>query len=418
MSILVFHPSVAPFVQQAAISIHEIGQLDCFATTVRDDPASLMQRAVCALASVAGRDLRPRFARRAITGIPAEKIESYPWRELLRLGIADIDSDGRLTDMVWEWSETGFDRAVAASIHPGLGGVYGFEHSSLATFRRAKELGLRVAYDVPAPEADYVKKLLETEMEKFPELRSAYSRHTAKRDPRRIARRHEEWNCADVVVTASRFTRDSYEAAGLDTAKAKIVPYGAPPVDPAGAGMPVEDRPTFIYAGTFSIRKGAHYLLEAWRRGGLGRHARLLVFGSNTLPERVLRPLPDGIELRGSISREALLQELRRADALVFPTLCDGFGMVATEAWSCGLPVIATDRAGASDLLRHEENGLLIRAGDANAIQEALEWCLAHRPQLRAMREAAAATAARWQWSDYRRELALTLSNAGFFGTP
>ena len=418
MSVLLFHPSVAPFVQHAAAALHEAGQLDRFVTTVRDDPDSILQRAAGHLSAVLGGDLRSRFRRRAVTEVPADKVESRPWGELLRLSASMIDIDGRLTDLVWEWAETGFDRGVAARLPPGLTGVYGFEHSSLATFRRARQLGLRVAYDVPAPEAGFVKQLLDREMERFPELRTNYDRHTDKRDPRRIARRHEEWKCADVVITASRFTRDSYAAAGLDVGKAKIVPYGAPPVVATSADMPATERPTFVCAGTFSIRKGAHYLLDAWRQGNLGRHARLLVFGAVALPERVLRPLPDGVELRGSIPRDALLGEMHRADALVFPTLCDGFGMVATEAWACGLPVITTDRAGASDQLRHEENGLLIRAGDTTAIREALEWCLVQRPRLRAMREAAAATAAHWQWSDYRRALATALREAGFFDKP
>ena len=154
---------------------------------------------------------------------------------------------------------------------------------------------------------------------------------------------------------------------------------------------------------------------EAWRRGGLGRHARLRVFGAIALPERVTHPLPDGVEFRGSIPRAELMEHYRASDALIFPTLCDGFGMVATEAWSRGLPVLTTDCAGASDLLRHQQNGLLLRAGDADAILSTIEWCLAHRAELRAMREAALATAAQWQWPDYRRRLAEVLRDGGLF---
>ena len=106
------------------------------------------------------------------------------------------------------------------------------------------------------------------------------------------------------------------------------------------------------------------------------------------LPERLMNPLPAGVELRGSVPRAELLENYRAADALIFPTLCDGFGLVATEAWSRGVPVITTDRAGAADLLKPDHNGLLIRAGDSAAIAAAIEWCLDHRAELRAMREA------------------------------
>jgi len=100
----------------------------------------------------------------------------------------------------------------------------------------------------------------------------------------------------------------------------------------------------------------------------------------------------------------------------MFPTLYDGFGMVVTEAWSRGLPVITTEMAGASDLLRPHQNGLLIKAASADAIGSALEWCMTHRGELRAMRKDALATAAAWQWSDYRNTLAGVLRERGMFG--
>ncbi len=413
-----FHPSVAPFVQQAARTVHEAGQLARFVTTVHDQPASLAQRTLAQLGRLAGRDLSPQFRRRAVTEMPPELVHSHPWGEVLRLAVGAFDRDGRPTDFIWEKTEHAFDRRVSRSLTPDLTGVYGFEHSSLATFRRARDLGLRVAYDVPAPDSEYVHALLDRELERFPELRTAYRRHTATREPLRLARRRAEWQAADLVIAASRFTRHTYARAGLDATKVRVVPYGAPPPAPRDTTLVASSSTaplTLLWAGTFSIRKGAHYLLEAWRSASLGRHARLKIFGAIDLPDRLLQPLPEGVSVHGSIPRAALLDEYRRADALIFPTLCDGFGMVATEAWSCGLPVITTACAGAADLLKPRENGLLLPAGNADAIAAAVQWCLDHRAELAAMRESALATAAGWQWSDYRRALAAALRDAGFF---
>jgi len=331
-----------------------------------------------------------------------------------------IARDGRLTDFVWERTEIGFDRLVARKLHRGLTGVYGYEHSSRFTFERARDLGLKVAYEMPAPETRFVQQILNAEMSRFPELRTAYHRYTAKREDRRNARRRAEWHCADIVIAASAYTKQSFASAGLDVGKVQIVPLGSPVVaarDEALRTAAAQNAPlTFLWAGTFGIRKGAHYLLEAWRAGGFGRHARLKVFGAVALPDRVLHPLPEGVELGGSISRTELMAHYRDSDALVFPTLCDGWGMVVTEAWSRGLPVITTDCAGAADLLKNGQNGLLIRAGDAHAIAESLNWCLANRDKLRAMRESALATAANWQWADYRVMLAGVLRRAHLFG--
>ncbi len=49
------------------------------------------------------------------------------------------------------------------------------------------------------------------------------------------------------------------------------------------------------------------------------------------------------------------------ADAFVFPTQYDAFGMVITEAMACGLPVITTASAGASDLIQHGRTGFVVR---------------------------------------------------------
>ena len=420
MSVVIFHTTVAPPDQQAARALLEAGQLERFVTTVCDDPESLVQRSVTALGRLAGRDMAPRFKRRSVTEVPRESVRTHPWGEYLRLAVGSADRDGRLTDFVWERTELAFDRSVARGLHPGLSGVYGYEHSSLFTFERARALGLRIAYEMPAPESRYSQRIIDAELEKFPEIRTAYHGYTAKREARRISRRMAEWEIADVVIAASNYTKRSFASAGLDVTKVRIVPLGAPPVPPADqmgdGGAASGDKPTFLWAGTFGIRKGAHLLLDAWRTGSFGRRARLKVYGAVTLPERALRPLPDGVELCGAVSRAELMAQYRGSDALIFPTLSDGWGMVATEAWSRGLPVIMTEAAGACDLLRDRENGLLIRAGDSAAISEALEWCLAHPAELRSMRQASALTASGWQWADYRRLLAETLRGANLFG--
>jgi glycosyltransferase involved in cell wall biosynthesis len=419
MSILVFQTSVAPHVQQAARAIFEAGQLERFITSVRDNPGSLLQRAASSLGRMLGRDFPAQFRRRAVTEIPLEKVESHPLGEWLRIGAMAADRSGRLGDLVWERTERSFDRMVARRLSASLSAVYGFEHSSQYTFERARSIGLRTVYDVPAPETYFVHRLMEAEMERFPELTPLDYRQTKVHEERRIARRRAEWNLSDLILVNSKFTRESYERAGLSCENVRVANLGAPPpvsIDVCAAAGSSDGPTTFIWAGTFGIRKGAHYLLDAWRAGNFGRRARLRVYGAVALPDRVVNPLPEGVELCGSIPRAQLYEQYMSADALVFPTLCDGFGMVATEAWSRGLPVITTDRAGVVDLLRPGRNGLLVRAGDVASLRESIDWCISNRPALRAMREDCIATAAGWQWSDYRTQHAGFLRAAGMFG--
>ncbi len=153
--------------------------------------------------------------------------------------------------------------------------------------------------------------------------------------------------------------------------------------------------------------KGAPYLLEAWRRLKAGPAARLDVYGGVLLPSEIVGA-PEGIAFHGSVPQARLFSAFADADILVLPTLSDGFGMVVLEAMAHGLPVIVSDQAGAAEAVTGE-NGLVVPAGDAAALCEALRWCLDNRDRVAAMRHAALDTARSRQWPDYRRDLVAAL---------
>lgn len=59
-----------------------------------------------------------------------------------------------------------------------------------------------------------------------------------------------------------------------------------------------------------------------------------------------------------------LARYYRAADAFVFPTTYDAFGMVALEAMASGLAVFSSDRAGVSELIHHGRDGFVIALDD------------------------------------------------------
>jgi glycosyltransferase involved in cell wall biosynthesis len=402
---------VAPHIQQDALALWESGQLHHFRTAFHYDSNRNWQKLLKGLGRMVGTDFDRELRKRSLESALLPFTSNDATGELLRLFADKIDRSHRLGDLVWEKTELSFDRSVARHcLAPDVEAVFGYEHACLETFRQAKRSGRKTAYVLPAPEAGSVNRMMEDEAAKFPVLRTPLLEHTIPRESRRAVRRENEWKLADTIMVASAFTRDTYSAAGRDISRVKVIPLGAPPPENEqvclAGGSSLTAKPIFLWAGTFGVRKGAHYLIQAWRDGNLGRYATLKVFGSIGLPDELMFPLPAGVELGGAIPRSELMQEYLKADALVFPTLCDGFGMVATEAWSRGLPVITTPSAGVAQSLSDGVNGLLIPAGNAEALRHALEWCIKHRDELRAMRKAARESAAAWQWSDYRQEVA------------
>ena len=104
---------------------------------------------------------------------------------------------------------------------------------------------------------------------------------------------------------------------------------------------------------------------------------RLTVIGAER--EDVLRYLADPellrwIDIRGRVSGESLWSELHEADVLCAPSLSgESFGMVLTEAFAAGTPVIASDIAGYSDVVTDGVDGLLVPPGDPQRLAEELQ---------------------------------------------
>jgi glycosyltransferase involved in cell wall biosynthesis len=312
-------------------------------------------------------------------------------------------------DRLFHWARDGFEQWVSRQLD-GLDLIYGYEYGSLGIFQRARQLGVRTVYDLPSPEHDFVERLLAPEYARFPELITPYRRYTAARQDERTARRRQEWELADLVIANSSFTAESWKAAGWGERPVAVVPYGAPPpIEAAGEGPPSRQL-RLLWAGTFSIRKGAHLLLEAVRQLSVCPADLVIdVYGAQGLPASLLATAPENLIFHGSIPRPELLDRMQHAHALLFPTLCDGFGLVVNEAFSQGLPVITTTRAGAADLVRPGENGWLIEAGSAEVIASVIEQALKDPGALNSLRPAALACAAKWQWSDYRNRMAALL---------
>ncbi|MEO0843081.1 MAG: glycosyltransferase family 4 protein [Cyanobacteria bacterium J06632_19] len=405
--ILVTHLLPGPFVQQVAIALFEHKMLAGFATTLIDKPNSKQRNLLCNLAKTFNYDLAHQLSRRVVNELPQSLVRDYPWQELVRLVVSRVDKQKILTDLVFHWEVNGYDNWVARKHLSNVDSIYGYEYACLKSFQAAAKQGIARIYDVPSPEHDFVENLLEIEYQNFPELQTPYRKYCRARQTQRTQKRRAEWELADVVITNSQFTKASYQAAGLDVTKMRVVPLAAPTVCSDGiyGGTQEQEPIKFLWAGTFSVRKGAHYLLQAWKQLQLKNKARLEVFGAMGLPSSLVENLPDSINISGTVPHSELFQYYQQADVLLFPTLCDGFGMVVTEAFAHGLPVITTDRAGAADLVRHHVNGLIIPAGDVNALAEAMEWCITHRQELKAMRQPALETAANWQWWNYRQAL-------------
>lgn len=82
----------------------------------------------------------------------------------------------------------------------------------------------------------------------------------------------------------------------------------------------------------------------------------------------------------------------------LFPTLSEGFGKALVEAMACGLAPITTSTPGPLEIVRAEQDAIVIPPRDSQAIEQALERLVSDRPYLDYLRRHAYAKAQRYSW--------------------
>ncbi len=128
-----------------------------------------------------------------------------------------------------------------------------------------------------------------------------------------------------------------------------------------------------LFIGQAVERKGLPVLLRAFEALREQIPATLTLAGASG--EEVAHMMLDdrGVHALGKVSEQRKLAELADADVLCAPSLHgESFGMVLTEAFAAGTPVLASDIPGYREVLRDGLDGLLIPAGDALALAESL----------------------------------------------
>lgn len=111
----------------------------------------------------------------------------------------------------------------------------------------------------------------------------------------------------------------------------------------------------FLFVSTLNQRKGVDLLFQAFRRMFKGRDDVELVMKVN---KQSLQWQVEGVNLTmidDYLSPEAMDELYQSADAFVFPSRGEGFGLTPLEAMYRGLPTIVSDNTGMSDYIRFDE---------------------------------------------------------------
>jgi glycosyltransferase involved in cell wall biosynthesis len=153
------------------------------------------------------------------------------------------------------------------------------------------------------------------------------------------------------------------------------IPNGTDADELIAAPPIVRERPYVLGVGHLAPRKGFDVLIAAVAASGTALDVVLAGDGPErgALAELAARSGLNGrVHFVGNVDRPTVAGLMRGAAAVAVPSRFEGFSLVLREAMAVGAPVVASALPAFPDELRHGETGLLVPAGDAGALGDAL----------------------------------------------
>lgn len=179
----------------------------------------------------------------------------------------------------------------------------------------------------------------------------------------------------DFFLAPSVFLRTKLLESGFPPSKVVHLPLFLP--DEMFHGN-IKDKGYLLFMSKLDPIKGIFPLLEACARVP---KVNFIFAGrvEETVERHVQQVLPKNANYVGMKHGNELRKLLLGARAVILPSLgYENQPFTITEAFAAGKPVIASDLGGMTELIQHGERGLLVQAGNVNALNEAIQLINRH----------------------------------------
>lgn len=190
----------------------------------------------------------------------------------------------------------------------------------------------------------------------------------------------------DVYITLTEFSRNKFIEGGLPAEKVLMKPNYID-TDKLRRKSEITTNIYALFIGRLSPEKGINILLAAWKH--LGNKLPLKIVGDGPIKSIVAKSakMSSSVEWLGPKSREDVLDLMKDAFVLILPSIWyEGLPMTIIEAYSVGLPVIASNLGSMSSVIEHGHTGLHFRPGDPKDLAEKVNWAINNPKELTQMR--------------------------------
>jgi glycosyltransferase involved in cell wall biosynthesis len=193
---------------------------------------------------------------------------------------------------------------------------------------------------------------------------------------------------ATAILAVSEAMMNGAIAMGVPPARVSLVrlgvtDYGMVKAEPRNPVGPTR----FLFIGSLTRNKGVDVLIEAFAKAASSGEMSLRMVGDGPLRGEVEKAidahgLRAAIEMVGLVPPTELHQQFGMADVLVLPSRSEGLGLVCVEAMMAGLPVLVSDIPGPREVVEDRVTGMLVPAGDLDALADSMRE-LVRNPAMR-----------------------------------
>ena len=137
----------------------------------------------------------------------------------------------------------------------------------------------------------------------------------------------------------------------------------------------------FICLGRLCYRKGTYDLIKAFSKlKEIDSEIKLILAGDGDIPQITKLITENGLQnnvfIIGWIDFSKKIKVLKQCSTLILPSYNEGLPMAILEAMACGKIIISTDVGAISEVVRNEENGLIVSPGDIDGLVNSILKCV------------------------------------------
>lgn len=310
--------------------------------------------------------------------VDKQKLQAYPYFFLLQILLSKVFTDSWLNEFAAIATTKTFQNYVKYYLARNIDSIDAYIGISGSGYKGGQymvEQGKVYCFDRGSTEITHQLRLMK-------QLHCELSLPFRQVHPFLIENETNEAQVATAITVPSQFCKKTFIEKGFSPDKIHVINYGVN-LNDFYPGSQVKEKiaKQLIFCGQFSIRKGAHVLIDYFRmKPYLSSHLKVVGSVNPNLKKHFSSLSIANIDFVGVVNRLQVRKFMNDSVALILPSFEEGLALVIPQALACGIPVIGSVQSGATEYVRDGYNGFILDEISTRSIDMAVRKLFALSP--------------------------------------